>query len=218
MHRKFQPVLPGANGVPLLLIFRPPYLTMNRIQILSLSSLLLLAFAPGVKAETEIYTIDPVHSGITFKIRHFFSQVPGNFSNFEGEVHFNRESPSKSKAIAKIMVPSVDTNNADRDEHLQQDDYFHSAEHPMIQFESTEWKPTGENQFEVTGNLSMLGQTHPVTMTVEYLGSGEGRNGVFLAGWTGTGTLDRTQWGLTAGRPAVGSEVDFEINIEARRQ
>jgi polyisoprenoid-binding protein YceI len=168
-------------------------------------------------AEVVIYKIDPVHSGVDFKIRHFINKVPGTFGEFEGEIHFDKAAPENSKAVGKISVASVDTRNSDRDAHLQNEDFFKTAEFPAIEFTSTQWKQVEENRYHVTGDLTMLGTSKPVTLDLTFLGEMEGR-GVMRSGWVATTTIDRTDWGITYGRPAIGSEVEIELNIQAHRQ
>jgi len=170
-------------------------------------------------AEVVKYKIDPVHSGIDFKIRHFINKVPGNFESFTGEIHFDKENPENSKAMATIQVASVDTRNDDRDGHLQNEDFFKAAEYPEITFESTEWTPTGENTYEVKGVLAMVGTSLPVVLDVEFLGEVEGRQKI-RSGWEGSATIDRTQWGIDYGATvgSIGKEVEIDLNIQAHRE
>lgn len=167
-------------------------------------------------AEPLVYKVDPVHSGVNFKIRHFINKVPGTFSEFTGTIHYDKENPENSKAEATIQIASVDTRNTDRDAHLQNEDFFQASRFPVIKFASTSWKPVGEDTFEVVGVLDFAGEQHPVVLNVEYLGEVEGR-GMIRSGWEGTATIDRTNWGLTYGTPAVGKEVEIELNIQAHR-
>lgn len=189
---------------------------------LILASLILLPLSvypeSNATPDQEVYKIDPVHSGIQFRVRHFFNFVPGSFTKFNGTIYVHPSDMTKNRAVATIKVDSIDTSNKDRDKHLKSNDFFKAAEFPEITYESTSWKQTGENTYEVEGNLTMLGQTKPVTMQVKYLGSGEGRKGTFLTGWTATGKLNRAEWGITGGSPIVGDEVEFTIDIQAQRQ
>lgn len=189
---------------------------MNRRTHILLGALL-ASFGLGLSAEPVIYKIDPVHSGVNFKIRHFINKVPGTFGSFSGEIHFDKETPANSKAVGTIEVTSVDTRNTDRDAHLQNEDFFKSAEYPAIEFTSTKWEALGSDKFKVTGMLTMLGQTHPVTLELDFLGEVEGR-GVMRSGWEAKGTIDRTQWGISYGTPAIGKDVEIELNIQAHRQ
>ena len=119
-----------------------------------------------------------------------------------------------SKVSATINVPSVDTANGKRDSHLQEEEYFNSTKYPKITFKSTKWKATGKkNAFKVTGDLTMLGTTREVVLDIDLLGFGDGMDGAYLSGWEATTQLDRTDWGISGGKPAVGAEVDVRINI-----
>ena len=170
-----------------------------------------------LSAETLVYKVDPVHSGINFKIRHFINKVPGTFTTFDGEIHHNPDNPAENVAKAIISVPSVDTRNNDRDAHLQNEDFFKANLHPEITFTSTEWISTGENAYDVKGTLAMAGVERPITLQVTYLGEMEA-NETIRSGWEGRATIDRTDWGINYGMPAVGREVEIELNIQAHRK
>ncbi|MFQ3225600.1 MAG: polyisoprenoid-binding protein YceI [Lentimonas sp.] len=173
----------------------------------------------SAKAEVETYKIDPVHSSVNFEIRHFVSKTKGAFNKFEGTILFDAKDPSKSSVEATIKVPSVDTANEKRDAHLQKDDFFNAAQFPVITFKSTKWiAGDDDNEFEVTGQLSMLDVTKEVTLDVELLGIGKGMKGAQISGWEIEAELDRTEWGIKGGKPAVGADVNITINIEAIKQ
>lgn len=170
-------------------------------------------------ANIETYQIDPTHSSVKFSIRHFVSKTTGSFNQFEGILTVNRDDLSQSSVTASIQVNSVDTANAKRDAHLQQDDFFNTLQYPLITFQSTRWAATDEeNRFKVTGNLTMLNTTSEVTLDVDLLGFGPGIKGAQLSGWEATTKVDRSTWGILGGKPAVGTTVDITINIEAIRQ
>jgi polyisoprenoid-binding protein YceI len=189
------------------------------------SALILSISALGLTAEqnesgnVETYKIDTVHSSVKFSIRHFVAKTTGSFGEFEGTIIVNKDDMTKSSVEAAIKIPTVDTNNEKRDAHLQEDDYFSAAKHPLMTFKSTKWMKTEmDGTFNVLGNLTMNGMTKPVTLEVELLGFGDGMRGAYLSGWEATTTLNRTDWGINGGQPAVGEDVDVTINIEAIRQ
>lgn len=183
------------------------------------SSALHAATNPKDTPGAETYTIDTAHSGVSFKVRNFFSQVPGKFTNFTGTIRVVAADPTKNYVRAVINAASVDTAEKDRDAHLQNEDFFNVTKFPEIIFESTEWTPGKEpNTYAVKGNLTMLGVTKPVTLDVTKLGKGEGRGGKIITGWSATTKLDRTDFGITYGRPAIGSEVTVDIDIQAVKQ
>lgn len=183
----------------------------------TLSFLVLALGSSLLSAEPLTYTVDAVHSGVNFKIRHFINKVPGTFGQFSGTIEFDKENPEKSRASATVQVATVDTRNTDRDAHLLNDDFFKAKTFPAIEFTSTKWTPSGDNTFQVEGLLKMLGVEKPVTLDVVYLGEVEGR-GVMRSGWEGKATIDRTEWGISYGIPAVGKEVEIELNIQAHRK
>jgi len=165
----------------------------------------------------EVYRIDPAHSSVNFAIRHFFSDVTGSFTEFEGTIRVDRDNLENSHARAVIRVPSVDTNKDKRDSHLQEEEYFNASEHQRIVFESKEWRRTGENRFDVVGDLTIRGITREVTLDARLLGFGQGRGDDYLSGWKATASLDRTEFNVSGGQPAVGAEVDVTVNVEAQR-
>jgi polyisoprenoid-binding protein YceI len=167
----------------------------------------------------ETYAIDTAHSSVKFSIRHFVAKTTGNFADFTGTLKVDRDDLTNSSVEAQIQIPSVDTDSEKRDAHLQEDDYFDAPKYPAMTFRSTMWEAAeGENQFKVTGDLTLRGITKEVVLDVELLGFGEGMRGAYLSGWEATTTLDRTDWGINGGRPAVGTDVDVTINIEAIRE
>ena len=187
----------------------------------TLTALLAVQFvASSLAAKTlETYKIDTSHSSVKFSIRHFVAKTTGNFAEFAGTIKVDRENLTNSSVVATIQIASVDTDSSKRDAHLQEEDYFDSKTHPAISFESKEWKATDdENTFIVIGDLSIRGTTKEVDLDVELLGFGEGMEGSVLSGWEIKTLLDRTDFGVDGGQPAVGNEVEVTINIEAIRQ
>ena len=104
----------------------------------SLPLLLLLAavYGPGFSAQADTYKIDPVHSAIRFKVRHFFSYVNGSFQKFEGTIQFNPDQPEKSSVTAKIETASINTGNEKRDGDLRSPMFFDVEKYPTIVFQS----------------------------------------------------------------------------------
>ncbi len=185
------------------------------IKKLTLSVLLALATL-SASAEVVRYQIDPVHSAIEFKIRHFLNKIPGTFSQFEGEILFDKDNPSDSRATATIAVSSVDTRNEKRNAHLRTPDFFNADKYPTITFQSTKWEVRGEHEYVVTGILTMMGVSREVELEVGFLGELE-TGSKTVSGWEAEAEIDRDQWGLRGGKPAVGSDVEIEITIQAKR-
>lgn len=178
-----------------------------------------LVLALGARATAaETYVIDPVHSSVGFNIRHFVSKVPGRFAKFSGTITVDRANPAQSSAEATIDIASVDTGNQKRDDHLRTADFFDAAKYPTMKFKSTSWKKTGENTYDVTGDLTLKDVTRPVTLKVTSLGFGPGMGGTQLSGWEATTTIDKKQWNMKDPPmldAALGDDVTISINIEA---
>ncbi|MGH7935735.1 MAG: YceI family protein, partial [Chthoniobacterales bacterium] len=84
----------------------------------------------------ETYKLDPVHSSINFKVRHFFSYVTGKFTKFEGTIQVDPDHPEKSSVTATIQAASIDTQNVHRDDDLRSAHFFEVAKYPTITFKS----------------------------------------------------------------------------------
>jgi polyisoprenoid-binding protein YceI len=178
-------------------------------------ALLALATASS-QAAVETYTIDAVHSSVGFKVRHILTPLPGGFTNFEGTVVVDRDNLENSSVTATIQVASVDTANERRDNHLRSGDFFLAESFPTMTFKSTSWKKTGDDSFDVTGDLTIRDVTKPVTLKTKLYGFADGGRGTQVSAWEATTTLDRLAFGVEGGRPAVGDEVTVVITIEAR--
>lgn len=168
----------------------------------------------------DTYKVDPVHSSVNFKVRHFFNLVTGSFPKFTAEIQFDADKPQDNKATATIEIASINTHNDDRNAHLRSADFFDVAKFPTLTYESTQWTKTGEKTYDVTGNLTFLGITKPVTLEVEYLGSGEGlgnKKGLTVIGLAAKGKVNRSDWGLNGAAPVVGDEVLIEISVQAQK-
>ncbi len=189
------------------------------IHALSLA-LLLPALAA---AEAVVYKIDPDHSGVNFTIRHFVTNVPGRFKDFDGVVKYDKQNPAASAVSFTIQAASIDTANADRDGHLRKPDFFDVEKYPTITFSSSSVKAVDADTLEVTGDMTMHGVTKKVTVPVEVLGSMKTPQGE-KAGFETTFKVDRKEYGITwnraldAGGAVLGDDVKITISVEADLQ
>lgn len=171
----------------------------------------------GIQAKSESYEVDPAHSSVEFRVRHFFTNVAGRFDRFSGTIQFDSEAPEKSKIQAVVETSSMNTNQSNRDQHLRTTDYFDVEKYPKMTFESKSWKKLGDAQYEVMGDITLRGVTKPVVLIVNSLGFGTGMQNTSISGWSATGKIKRSNFGMTSGAPAVGDEVAIEINVEAKK-
>ncbi|GAB5539997.1 MAG: YceI family protein [Salibacteraceae bacterium] len=180
-----------------------------------------LISAISINAQSaKSWNLDKSHASVVFTIDHFFTGVTGKFKKFDGTFNFDPENLKGSKATFTIQVASVDTDNEDRDSHLQSEDFFAAEQYPTIKFESTSFSKTGDNQYMVKGNLTMRGETKPIDfpMTIKGVMDNPWKEGSVIMGVEINSTLDRTNWGVGTGNWAatsvVSDEVEFSISME----
>lgn len=171
---------------------------------------------------TGDYTIDPTHSRIGFSVRHaMVTNVRGQFTEYEGKLHLDGANPANSTAELVIKVASVDTSQAQRDEHLRTGDFFEAEAHPEITFRSTSAEEVGEDTYRLHGDLTIKGVTKPVALDLEFTGAATDPYGLNRAGFEGGTTVDRTAWGLTynaaleTGGVLIGEKVKLVLDISA---
>lgn len=192
------------------------------------AALACLAVAGPAHAEPREFVIDPAHFSVSFRVGHVgFSQVPGMFLDAEGRFVYDEATRTLAAGTVTIRSDSVFTNHEERDAHLRGDDFLDVDTHPEMVFEATGFEPTGPRAGRLSGDLTLLGETHPVALDVtihrigEYpLGGGLMSGKPYVLGATVTGTLERSRWGMTYGvdDDLVGDEVELAIDFEARRQ
>jgi polyisoprenoid-binding protein YceI len=190
--------------------------------LLALAIVLSLLLAQSAGAG-ELFRIDPTHSTIAFKVRHFFGTAKGKFTNFSGTIDIDREHAEKSSVTATIQVASIDTAIAQRDNHLRDKDFFDVQQFPNIAFKSRRVKQTGPNAGEIAGDLTMRGVTREITLRVELLGDPESaaKNQITRLRVT-TAPIKRSQFGLVWSKTVeavsmIGDEVAIDIQIAATR-
>ena len=171
------------------------------------------------------WAIDPMHSEVQFKVKHLvISTVSGFFKSFEGTVETENEDFEDAKIDFSIDINSVDTNQSQRDEHLKSPEFFDAAKYPHITFKSTSFTKAGDDQYKLTGDLTIKDQTKPVTLDVEFGGAAADFYGNSKAGFEITGKINRKDFGLTwdgvteAGSIVVGEDIKLTMNIQLAKQ
>lgn len=166
------------------------------------------------------WNIDPIHTHLNFSARHMMiSTVRGEFKRFTGSVNFNPDNPEATTTEITIDVNSVDTGVEDRDNHLRSADFFDVENYPHMTFKSTGVEVIDATHAKLAGDLTIRGVSKPVTLDVEYFGTGKTPFGTMAAGFSATTKVNRKDWGLTwnvaleTGGILVGDEIT--INIEA---
>ena len=172
------------------------------------------------------YTIDPAHSVADFKVRHLMvSNVRGEFSGVTGTVQFDAENPANSKVEATIPVNTIQTREPQRDTHLKSADFFDVENFPQITFVSTKVAKKGDEEYKVTGDLTIHGVTKEVTLDVEGPAP-EAKDpwGNLKSGASAKTKINRKDFGLEwnmaleTGGVLVGENVQIHLDLELTKQ
>ncbi|MCL4155486.1 UNVERIFIED_CONTAM: hypothetical protein GTU68_025845 [Idotea baltica] len=168
-------------------------------------------------AQAEPFTLDKSHTAITFTIDHLgFSLTHGRFSEFDAEIDFDQEDPSKSSVVFTIDAPSVDTGWEKRDTHVRGADFLNVEEHPEIKFVSTKIEATGDKTASMTGDLTLNGTTKEETfeVTLRKLAPSPFGKKLLTAGFVAEAVIDRTEYDISYGAGAIGNEVSVRVDLE----
>jgi len=189
------------------------------IQAVTVAALMGLAF--GAQA-AENYKIDTTHTSIFFSANHIgYSRVYGLFREFSGEFTFDEQAVAANKVKVVIKTASIDTNEKARDEHLRSPDFFNAKEFPEMIFVGTKVEKTGDKKSKLHGDLTMLGVTKPVVLDVTFNKVAPHPvpkyNKVVTTGFSASGTIKRTDWGMKYGVPNLGDDVALIIEIEGHK-
>jgi len=146
----------------------------------------------------QIWNLDKAHSELEFKVKHMMiSNVKGLFENFDVVIEGGDEHFEHAKISAAIETGSIATKNEQRDQHLKSGDFFDVQTYPEIKFVSTNIEKKSDDEFAVTGDLTIKGVTKPITLKVEYGGIAVDPWGNSKVGYTFSGKLNRSDYGLT---------------------
>ena len=172
--------------------------------------------AEAIKPVAGTYQLDPAHTDVLVQWTHFgFSQPSAQFGISEGTLTWNAEDVSKSSVQVTIPVTAIDTFVDKLDEHLKSGDFFDAAKFPTATFKSTSVAAAGPNKFTVTGDLTIKDITKPVTLGVTLNGAGEHPMLKKQAiGFSATGTIKRSDFGVGAYAPNVSDDVQLRITTE----
>ena len=180
------------------------------------------ASVPALTELTGTYTLDPAHTRIGFVARHaMVTKVRGSFDEFAGTAVLDGANPANSRVEVTIEAASIDTRNAQRDEHLRGNDFLAMQEYPKITFASTGVRQAGETTFEVTGDLTIKGVTNEITIPFEFEGAAKDPFGNQRVGFEGAVTINRRDYGVTwnaaleGGGVLVSDKVTLEFEISA---
>ena len=167
-------------------------------------------------AAQDTWQIDPAHSSAQFAIRHLgISTVRGAFTKVSGSAHFDPVDPNKASVQAVIDTASVDTRVEARDKDLRSPRFFDVQKYPTITFKSTKVEAAGEGKLRVTGDLTIHGVTKDVVLDVDGPSAPmKDPGGNMRIGASATTTINRQDFGVTAGSGMVGDQVTITLDVE----
>lgn len=171
------------------------------------------------------WVLDPTHSEIQFKVKHLMiTTVTGYFREFSATAESNGDDFSNGIIEFEAKTASIDTNNADRDTHLRSGDFFESEKYPVLKFQSSGMKISGNGDLKLTGNMTIKDVTKPVTLDVEFGGIMKDPWGNEKAGFSLSGKINRKDWSLNwnaaleTGGVLVSDEVRIFCEVQLAKQ
>ena len=173
---------------------------------------------------TGTWTADPSHSTVGFAVKHMgIATVRGEFNEFTGTIEIG-DDLSAAKAYGTVKVESVDTKEPQRDDHLRSADFFDAAQHPELTFESTSIEALDDEEFRITGNLTIHGVTNEIVLHADVQGTdtdpwGNERVGLEITSQLSRGDYDMTfNQALGSGNMLVADKVKLSLDISAVKQ
>ena len=167
----------------------------------------------------ETYKLDPAHTSVVFRVKYVgVTYVYGRFNGPTGSFVFDESSPSKNSIEMQVNAKDVDTAVEKRDKHLKSPDFFNAAEYPLVSFKSSSVKKLNTDTYEVSGNLTLLGQSRPLSVKVQSTGSGKDPWGNFRRGFETSFTIKRSDFGMNFMLGGVSDEVVITVSVSGIRQ
>ena len=187
--------------------------------LILLISFMLVTVTPA-KAEIEVYEFDKAHTQVLFFVDHLgFSKSQGEFLDFDGSFTFNRADPTTSHVEVTIQTDSIDMDDEKWDAHMKNEDFFDVEKFPTMLFKSTKIEKTGSKTAHIIGDLTILETTKPVTLNVTFNKAGVHTfNQKYVAGFSATATVKRSDFGIKYGLPLIGDDVEIRLEVEGIRQ
>ncbi|WP_086932464.1 YceI family protein [Agarilytica rhodophyticola] len=174
---------------------------MKKFMQIACSAILMSALSQASLAAAGTYAIDTkgAHAFVQFRYKHLgYSWLYGRFNKFDGEFTYDPKDDSKNSVTVTVDVTSVDSNHAERDKHFRSGKYLNTDKHSQAKFVSTKYKSLGDNKATLTGNLTLMGVTKPVTLDVDVIGGGDDPWGGVRQGFEGRTTINPADFGMKA--------------------
>lgn len=192
---------------------------MNTLKRIFVAAALAATVALPAQAADK-YKFDTVHSQVIFFVSHLgFSMSEGEFLEFDGGFSFDSDNWAKSSVDVTIKTDSISLDDKKWDDHMKNEDFFNVEKYPTMTFKSTRVESKDGKTGTITGDLTLLGVTKPVTLDVTFnkAGAHPFNPKKQLIGFSASGTLKRSEFGMKYALPAVGDEVEIRIEVEAEK-
>lgn len=192
---------------------------MNSFSTKSLAACMILLLSGATQAAD--YTIDTkgAHAFIQFHIKHLgYSWLVGRFNRFEGEFSYDEANPNAAKVAVTIDATSIDSNHAERDKHLRDDEFLDVNKFPQARFVSTTYRDLGNGSGELQGELTLHGVTRPLTIAVTAIGAGDDPWGGYRRGFEGRASFALADFGIKRNLGPASKEVHLWLGIEGIRK
>ena len=188
---------------------------INRSKLVKVFATSVLSFgllSSALTAQAADYAFDKkgMHQSLKFRVQHLgYSWLYGRFNDFDGTFSYDADDPKSSKVSVTIDTSSVDTNHAERDKHIRSEDFLSVDKFPEAKFESTAFDGK-----MLSGNLTLLGVTNPVQISVEKIGEGKDPWGGYRAGFEGKTTFTMADFGIKNILGPKSADVEMIISVE----
>jgi polyisoprenoid-binding protein YceI len=167
------------------------------------------------------YVIDTEggHAFIQFRISHLgYSWLVGRFNRFSGNFSYDEKKPEAASVSVLIDTASIDSNHAERDKHLRDEDFLDVAQYPQATFESRSFNPQPDGKAKLVGDLTLRGVTHSIVIDVEPVGSGPDPWGGYRMGFSGHTRLVLADYGITRYLGEAAKEMELFLGVEGIRE
>ena len=192
---------------------------MNRFPTKPMAAGLILLFSGVAQAADYIIDTKGAHAFIQFHIKHLgYSWLVGRFNRFEGEFSYDEEDPNAAKVAVTIDTASIDSNHAERDKHLRDDEFLDVEKFPQARFVSTAYRDLGNDKGELQGELTLHGVTRPLSIAVTFIGAGDDPWGGYRRGFEGRTSFALADFGIKRNLGPASKEVHLWLGVEGIRK
>ncbi len=192
---------------------------MNRYLVRILGASLLLMASGSIQAVEYLIDTKGAHAFIQFHIKHLgYSWLVGRFNTFSGSFEYDEKNPDAASITVDIDTASIDSNHAERDKHLRDDEFLNVEKHPKARFVSNSYRDLGNDKGELKGELTLNGVTRPITIDVTHIGAGMDPWGGYRRGFEGRTSFALADFGIKRNLGPASKEVHLWLGIEGIRQ